>query len=135
MKTNRPIVIIESPYAGNIDMNVRYARACVRDSILRGEAPFASHLLYTQPGILRDEDKDERALGIETGFAFRRLCTVVAFYTDLGISAGMKQALERCAVDKIPKVTRRLSKELLDSVTTPRWDELDAHRAAGGLKL
>lgn len=43
------LVILESPYAGNIEKNVAYARACVRDSLSRGEAPIASHLLYTQP--------------------------------------------------------------------------------------
>ena len=39
-------VILESPYAGNVEENVAYARAAVRDSLLRGEAPIASHLLY-----------------------------------------------------------------------------------------
>ena len=41
-----------------------YARACVRDSLLRGEAPIASHLLYTQPGVLRDNVAGEREQGI-----------------------------------------------------------------------
>lgn len=36
-------VIIESPYHGNVERNLRYLRACLRDSLLRGEAPFASH--------------------------------------------------------------------------------------------
>ena len=48
------LVIIESPYAGDIEKNVAYARDCVRDSLMRGEAPYASHLLYTQPNILDD---------------------------------------------------------------------------------
>lgn len=45
-------VILESPFAGHVESNIEYARACIRDSLLRGEAPLASHLLYTQPGIL-----------------------------------------------------------------------------------
>ena len=32
------LVILESPYAGDIERNVAYARACLRDSLLRGEA-------------------------------------------------------------------------------------------------
>ncbi len=47
-------VILESPYGGTpeeVERNVKYARACLRDCLLRGEAPFASHLLYTQPGV------------------------------------------------------------------------------------
>ena len=38
------LVILESPYAGDVEANVEYARACVRDSLSRGEAPIASHL-------------------------------------------------------------------------------------------
>ena len=49
------LVIVESPYAGDIEANVAYARACLGDCLSRGEAPFACHLLYTQPGVLRDE--------------------------------------------------------------------------------
>ena len=56
-------VIVESPYAGNVEGNIEYARACVRDSLARGEAPIASHLLYTQCGVLRDELATERAMG------------------------------------------------------------------------
>ena len=40
-------VIVESPYAGDVAANVEYARAAVADCLRRGEAPFASHLLYT----------------------------------------------------------------------------------------
>jgi hypothetical protein len=64
-------VIIESPYAGDVDANLIYARECLRDSLKRGEAPLASHALYTQEGVLNDDDPDERKLGIEAGFARR----------------------------------------------------------------
>lgn len=33
-------------------------------SLKRGEAPIASHLLYTQPGILNDDIPDQRLLSI-----------------------------------------------------------------------
>lgn len=93
-------VIIESPYAGDIDRNVAYARACMRDSILLGEAPIASHLLYTQEGILNDDDPAERALGIELGLAWGRLAQLTAVYTDLGISRGMEFGIQRAMTDK-----------------------------------
>jgi hypothetical protein len=60
-------VLIESPYAGDVERNEKYARACMRDCFERGEAPFASHLLYTQPGVLDDTLHHERALGIDAG--------------------------------------------------------------------
>jgi hypothetical protein len=85
-------VIIESPYAGDIERNVAYARACLRDSLLRGEAPIASHLLYTQPGVLDDNDPDERKRGIDAGLAWRIKADKHVFYTDLGMSPGMVYA-------------------------------------------
>jgi hypothetical protein len=94
LRLMRPIVIIESPYAGDTVRNLRYARAAVRDSILRGEAPFGSHLLYTQEGVLHDEDPEERQLGIDVGFAFRQAAEMTAVYKDLGISAGMTLGIE-----------------------------------------
>ncbi len=46
-------VDIETPYSAKDEKELRknllYARACVRDSLMRGEIPFASHLFYTQP--------------------------------------------------------------------------------------
>ena len=89
----KPIVIVESPYAGDRRRNVAYARACVRDCLLRGEAPYASHLLYTQPGVLEDSIPEERKLGIEAGFAFRECAVRTVVYTDLGYSLGMAQGI------------------------------------------
>lgn len=83
MSTFRPRVMIESPFAGkgateeervkDEKLKLRYLRFCLRDSILRGEAPFASHAIYTQPWVLDDRDPEERALGIACGFAFREV--------------------------------------------------------------
>jgi len=82
-------VILESPYAGDIDRNLRYLRACMRDCLSRCEAPFASHGLYTQPGVLRDEDPEERERGIQAGFVWRKLARKTVVYVDLGWSSGM----------------------------------------------
>ena len=82
-------VIIESPYAGNVEHNLRYLRACMADCLRRGEAPFASHGLYTQPGVLDDGKPDERRLGISAGFAWRAVAEATVVYADLGITPGM----------------------------------------------
>jgi hypothetical protein len=87
------LVILESPYAGDIEANVEYARACVRDSLSRGEAPIASHLLYTQPGILRDEDPQERQWGIDAGLAWGDKAETTVLYIDRGISRGMEYGI------------------------------------------
>ena len=92
----KPLVIIESPFAGGtrgIEANIEYARKCVHDSVHRGEAPIASHLLYTQPGILDDEHHHERQLGIEAGLAWLKVADKTVVYTDRGISGGMKAGI------------------------------------------
>ena len=77
-------VYLESPYAGDVERNVEYTKRCTQDSISRGEAPFVSHLLYTQ--VLDDTIPEERALGIACGNVWR--CHTVV-YKDYGISKGM----------------------------------------------
>lgn len=87
-------VILESPYAGNVDANVAYARACVRDCLQRGESPIASHLLFTQPGVLRDDVPEERALGIAAGLAWRHVAEATVVYADHGVSPGMQHGIK-----------------------------------------
>jgi hypothetical protein len=101
-------VILESPYAGDIEKHVAYARACVRDSLSRGEAPIASHLLYTQPGILRDEIPHERLWGIEAGLAWGKAAEATVVYTDLGISKGMEYGIEAAKQEKRQIIYRRI---------------------------
>lgn len=86
-------VIVESPYAGNIRLNLLYVRACMRDCLLRGESPYASHALYTQDGVLRDEVPEERQYGITAGFAWREASDKTVVYTDLGTSKGMEYGI------------------------------------------
>ena len=98
---NMKIVVIESPYAGNVPNNIQYARKCLLDSLRRGEAPFASHLLYTQ--CLCDLNSVERELGILAGFQFRRVASLTAVYTDFGISHGMQ-----LGIDDAKKINQRI---------------------------
>ncbi len=86
-------VILESPYAGFVERNIKYARECVKDSLSRGEAPIASHLLYTQEGILDDEIEKERMQGINAGLAWKDSADLHVFYIDYGISTGMQYAI------------------------------------------
>lgn len=87
-------VILESPYAGDIEANVAYARQCVMDCLRRGEAPIASHLLFTQAGILRDAEPEERKLGIAAGLAWLPVAEAMVVYTDRGVSYGMGRAVD-----------------------------------------
>jgi len=89
-------VIVESPFAGAF-ANVRYSRECLRDCIDRGEFPFASHLLYTQRGILDDKIPDERRRGIAAAHAWLEVADYVAVYMDLGVTRGMLIGVAKAA--------------------------------------
>ena len=104
------IVIIESPFKGNTPAeeaeNIAYAKEVMRDSLYRGEAPFASHLLY--PQMLDDADENERRMGIEAGLRIGRSADRTVVYTDRGISSGMKQGIKRAEDEGRPVEYRSL---------------------------
>ncbi|WP_327292417.1 DUF7768 domain-containing protein [Streptomyces sp. NBC_01198] len=92
------LVVLESPYAGDVEKNLTYARAAMADCLRRGEAPFASHLLYTQEGILDDDKPEEREMGIRAGLLWGdKVRATIVVYVDLGISKGMAAAIERAS--------------------------------------
>lgn len=90
------LVVIESPFKGETpeihERNLRYLKACMLDSLSRGEAPFASHMLYTQ--VLNDHIPEERALGIRAGLAWGTRADTTAVYTNLGVSPGMQIGID-----------------------------------------
>ena len=84
-------VIIESPYAGDTGRNEKYVKRCILDSLKRGEAPFASHAIYTQ--VLDDTISDERKMGMNAGFAWLVKSDCTAVYHDYGVSNGMMEGI------------------------------------------
>lgn len=106
----RRLVLVESPFtaenADDFERNLRYLKAIQIDCMNRNETPFAGHFYY--PALLHDADQAERQLGMEMsfqiGFAFAAVRGAIVegllpealpeplqvFYTDLGISHGMR---------------------------------------------
>ena len=86
-------------YKKLINKNLESARQCCHWVFEQGGVPFASHLFYTQEGMLDDTNKDERNKGIEAGFFIGGFAEKVCVFYDKGISKGMKlgvqKALER----------------------------------------
>jgi len=101
-------VIIESPYAGDRKRNETYLKRCIKDSLDRGEAPFASHAIYTQ--VLDDDIPEQRILGIEAGLVWMDCVNSVIFYTDYGMSAGMEIALAKANRIGAPTEERTIGK-------------------------
>lgn len=108
-------VIVESPFAAptpeGVERNLRYVRACMRDCVLRGESPYASHALLTQLGVLDDTKPEERELGIRAGFAWRQVAEATVIYIDLGTSNGMQRGDDDARAQLYPVEYRRLGGE------------------------
>jgi len=119
------LVIIESPYAGDTRRNIEYAKACVRDSLEREEAPLASHLLYTQSGILNDNVDHERSLGIRAGHAWLTHAEALIVYGDLGITDGMKKGIWEAYKRRVPITFRFLYSRALDFSKIFDWAIVD----------
>lgn len=88
-------VAVESPFKGtdgNYQRNTAYARACMLDSLRRGEAPLPPHCLF--PLVLDDKDPAEREMGISAGLAWSACAELVAVYRDLGVTEGMLRAID-----------------------------------------
>lgn len=83
-------VIVESPYAGDKERYVAYARRCMKDSLVRNESPLLSHLLY--PQVLDELRPQERQWGIEAGLAWLPAADAMILYLDYGESSGMMSA-------------------------------------------
>lgn len=104
-------VLLESPYAGDIEANREYLQRCIRHSVLsKYEAPFASHQMYTQA--LDDDVPHERAMGIDAGFAWGAVAEAAVFYLDRGMSRGMRFALLEHLANGLPIEFRMLDSEV-----------------------
>lgn len=116
------LVVLESPFAGDQSLNISYARACIRDCLRRGEAPVASHLLYTQPGLLTDDIPEHRALGMAAGHAWIARAEALVVYEDHGVSPGMDAGIRAALRLMIPIEHRRLPPGSLIFINKGIWE-------------
>lgn len=102
------LVIIESPYAGDVERNTDYAFMCFKDSLSRNESPIASHMLYAVTGMLDDAIPVERKQGMEAGHAWLNVVDKVVVYQDYGISKGMREGIKRAEEKGVRIIYRTL---------------------------
>ncbi|MBE9473077.1 MAG: hypothetical protein IMY75_13370 [Chloroflexi bacterium] len=111
-------VIIESPYGKTVDgrqagaieivRNVTYAQRAMAHSLSLGEAPYLSHLLYTQ--CLDDSDPVQRKQGIAAGRRWGDAAEVCAVYVDYGVTPGMKEGMKHHEQNRIGVAARSIGK-------------------------
>lgn len=92
LRAFRPIVYICSPYAGDVEKNVKAAQSYSRFAADKGYIPVAPHLLF--PQFLNDADPAERTLGLLFGNALMSKCSEVWVFGST-ISAGMEAEIKR----------------------------------------
>lgn len=125
------LVIVESPFSGpdreTVQRHIAYARGAVADCIARREAPIASHLLLTQPGVLDDAIPDEREIGIAAGLAWYSVADACIVYDDYGISSGMERGIARARKFRLPVIARKIMPQEMQAD-----DLLKLHNPFGG---
>lgn len=103
--TNK-LIYIASPYAGEIEQNVAFAKAACRYAMAEGHTPVAVHLLY--PQFLDDGDPAQRAAGLAMGHRVLEACQELWVCGDC-ISTGM--AHEITEAEKLGIPIREVSAE------------------------
>lgn len=86
----RPIVIVESPFAGDTKRNLAYLLRAFEWCFNSGYLPIASHAMFTQ--VLDDKLPDQRKRGIEWGYEYWDCADRLFFFIDYGMSPGMTAA-------------------------------------------
>jgi len=111
-------IMLESPYWSLdpriLKRNIAYAKLCEKDSLDRNEAPFLSHLLYTQ--VLDDSKKQERNKGLRAAYAWMSRADIVVFYCDYGMSDGMILAYDKAKLLNKPIERRYIFKKEINNV-------------------
>lgn len=81
------LVYIASPYAGDVEKNIAFAKAACRYAMEQGCTPVAVHLIY--PQLLNDSIPEEREMGIQMGLRVLKACDELWICGDR-VSQGMQ---------------------------------------------
>lgn len=93
------LIYIASPFAGEIEANIAFAKKACRYAIRQGHTPIAVHLLY--PQMLDDSDPAERETGLRLGHRVLEVCDELWCCGDR-ISSGMAREIEEAQKLGIP---------------------------------
>lgn len=88
--TEKKLVYIASPYAGDVERNIDFAKEACQYAMEQGAAPIAVHLLY--PQMLDDTIPAERDAGLRMGLRVLEACDELWLCGDR-MSVGMQAEL------------------------------------------
>jgi len=126
--TERKLIYIASPYAGDVERNMEFARAACRYCIAQGHTPVAVHLLYTQ--LLNDSIPEERETGLKLGHHVLERCDELWCCGDR-ISAGMSAEIGEAG--KLGKPIRQVPEAMILGAQKPTYTVWAKARTDGPL--
>lgn len=120
------VVILESPYSGDIDRNVAYLQRAMHDARTRGEVVIAPHMMWTQHHLcpthyVSDYDakyevpNGGREIALQQIHELRRRADLIVFYMDYGMSSGMRDGMDQCIKENLKFEERTLGDTHKDS--------------------
>lgn len=110
------LIYVASPYAGDVEKNIAFAKRACHHAMEQGHAFFAPHLLY--PQMLNDADPTERQAGLFMGLTMLSRCDELWCYGDR-ISHGMHLEIEEADRLGIP-IRRVMEQENTFVIGNPR---------------
>lgn len=89
---NNNLIYICSPYRGEVERNLEYARELIRLALDNSFAPITPNLYLTQ--VVNDEDRRERERGMSAGKALLQHCKYILIGSRYGLSEGMLEEIK-----------------------------------------
>lgn len=86
-----PLVYICSPYAGDVENNMRKARVYSRFAVENNAIPVTPHLLY--PQFMNDDNESEREMSMHFNYVLLGKCTELWVFGGV-ISRGMAREID-----------------------------------------
>ena len=118
------LIYIASPYAGDIEANIAFAKKACRYAIRQGHTPIAVHLLY--PQMLDDSDPVEREVGLQLGHRVLEVCDEL-WCCSSRISSGMTREIAEAKRLGIP--IRQIEEQEIQQENLPA--EMEQSNAPG----
>lgn len=99
------LVYICSPYRGEVERNLQYARELTRVALENGYVPITPHLYLTQA--VNDEVPEEREKGMAAGKELLKHCKYILIGGRHGLSEGMLEEIgiaQKCGTIELARV-------------------------------
>ena len=88
----RRTVYVASPCRGDVEINLRFARAVAAHMARRGDTPLGSHLILA--GALDDEVPSDRSCGLDVGLHLVSKCDLLYAFVEKGCKPSEGVSLE-----------------------------------------